>query len=151
MCWVSELDRARVRLGQDGQSLSERAGPSSGADRVRIQAQMTTLRYRRPSVIEPGRGGVFEFSERTPQLNSTAIVAGCARRSSRVDRELVSSLQGTLLQLKVRKQFRRGRTGLCFGRITGAWMREGTCAAREQKARRAERTPRATAPPCQGG
>ena len=76
MCWVSKLDRARVRLGQDGQSLSERAGPSSGADHVRIQAQMTTLRYRRPSVIEPGRGGVFEFSERTRHFD-------CDRRRMR--------------------------------------------------------------------
>ena len=93
---------------------------------------------------------MFEFSERTPHLNSTAIVAGCARRASRVDRELVSSLQGTLLQLKVRRHSDVGAQDYVSGgsRLD---VREGTRAAREQKARRAERTPRATAPPCQGG
>ena len=65
---------------------------------------------------------MFEFGERTPPFDP-----GRRRMSSKslaVDRELVSSLQGTLLQFKVRRQLRRGRTGLCLGGIKAGCARE---------------------------
>ena len=56
-----------------------------------------------------------------------------------VGSELVSSLQGTLLQLKVRRQFRRGHTGDYASRLQGSRLdaRGDARAAREQKALKA--------------
>ena len=80
------LDRARVRLGQGGRSLSEvRAGPSSGADRVRIQAHMRQAQGTRR---EESTWACSSSVERTPHFDR-----GRRRMRSKslvVDRELVT-------------------------------------------------------------
>ena len=57
-------------------------------------------------------------------LSRMAMKSMNAVLTAAVGSELVSSLQGTLLQSRVRRQFRRGRTGLCFGRIKAGCARE---------------------------
>jgi hypothetical protein len=90
------------------------AGPSSGADRVRIQAQTTSKHELHSGLSIIGRAGGFEFGERTPHFDR-----GRRRmRSKSLAMDRHNSSLENLLRLKVRRQHSDvARSGLCFGRI----------------------------------
>ena len=69
---------------------------------------------------------------------STMVVAGCARRASPWTRQLTGN--PAAIESQNGEHSDVVRTGLCFWRIKAAC--EGTCAARDQKARHAVRTAR---------